>query len=157
MEYIHYGAKQYEFEKFNQIQNISYFVKPKGGLWGSPVDAKYGWKEWNELNDYVKCDENNSFRFALKKDAKVAVIDTEDKLRLLPDADMPPISPKHYNDRKYIDFEKLVELGYDAIEVLISECQSLYDTLLGWDCDSVLVLNKDAILNGQIQISCHPL
>jgi hypothetical protein len=155
MEYIHYGAKQYDPEKFHQIKNRfrPITAKPEGGLWGSPVGAKYGWKEWNESNDFVKCDENNSFRFRLKKDAKILIIDAEDKLCLLPDADMPPVSSELYSerysdlysDKKFIDFEKLVELGYDAVEVLISECQSLYTTLYGWDCDSVLVLNKDAI------------
>jgi hypothetical protein len=167
MEYIHYGAKQYEPEKFHRIKNRACFVKPKGGLWGSPIGAKYGWKEWNESSAYVTCDESNSFRFGLKKGAKVAVINTEDKLCLLPDAAMPPILSKLYADlcpassklyfaQKFIDFEKMLELGYDAIEVLISECQSLDAHLSGWDCDSVLVLNKDAIetVKKQAQDEC---
>lgn len=43
-----------------------------------------------------------------------------------------------------LDFEKLKE-DYDAIEVLISKDSRLYWSLYSWDCDSLLVLNKDII------------
>jgi len=44
----------------------------------------------------------------------------------------------------FLDFEKIKE-SYDAIELLISKDQRLYYKLYGWDCDCILVLNKDAI------------
>ena len=44
----------------------------------------------------------------------------------------------------FLDFEKIKE-EYDAIEVLISSDHQLYYDLYGWDCDSLLVLNKECI------------
>lgn len=43
-----------------------------------------------------------------------------------------------------LDFEE-IKKEYDAIEVLISEDDQLYWDLYGWDCDSLLILNKDII------------
>lgn len=43
-KYIHYGAKSFIPGFVRQIVNKPLFTKPKGGLWASPVDAKYGWK-----------------------------------------------------------------------------------------------------------------
>ena len=45
-EYIHYGHSEFRPELFREIKNRYAFVKPLGGLWASPVDAKLGWKEW---------------------------------------------------------------------------------------------------------------
>lgn len=45
----------------------------------------------------------------------------------------------------YLDFEKLRELGIDAIELHLIENPELYWTLYTWDCDSVLVMNPDVI------------
>ena len=41
-----------------------------------------------------------------------------------------------------LDFEELKK-EYDAIEVIISD--GLYYALYGWDCDSILILNKDIV------------
>ena len=51
----------------------------------------------------------------------------------------------------YIDFEKAVASGIDAIELHISDdtgsniSQQLYYLLYGWDCDSILIMNPDII------------
>ena len=47
-------------------------------------------------------------------------------------------------DMVYLDFEAIA-LKYDAIEVNISNDWKLYDALYGWDCDSILVMNKKII------------
>ena len=39
MRYIHYGCTSFDKLKFQEI---------KGGLWASPIDAEYGWKDWCE-------------------------------------------------------------------------------------------------------------
>lgn len=139
--YIHYGHngnKTYDPEKFREIKNQE-FIKPVGGLWASAVDATYGWKDWCEDQSYSECDPGNAFTFKLASWARVLVIDSTEVLKTLPKAD-----PPFRSSNVFLDFEKIKE-SYDAIELLISKDQRLYYKLYGWDCDCILVLNKDAI------------
>lgn len=142
--YIHYGHKKYEPSMFSEIKNRQ-FIKPFGGLWASDINAEYGWKNWCKDNDFRECNEDNSFKFKLKEGSKVLVLKTKEDLKGLPqDEDSPIWLEKNLlNDwgSVYLDFEKLKE-QYDAIEVYIDE---LYWKFYGWDCDSLLVLNKECI------------
>lgn len=125
---------------FKPIQNEQCWIKPKGGLWASPVNAKRGWKGWCEDEDFRECTEGDSFRFTLP-DANIFVIDSVEKLKELPTIEDPVWTPIS----KLIDFEKCIELGYDAIELNLSADRQLYWELYGWDCDSILVMNPDRI------------
>lgn len=82
--YVHYGHKNFDNDLFKPIKNISNFSKPKGGLWASRLDAKYGWREWCNDEEFRKNDEENAFRFTLSDYAKILYIDSEDKLLNLP-------------------------------------------------------------------------
>ena len=44
-----------------------------------------------------------------------------------------------------LDFEKLAET-YDAVEVSISSDFDLYYKLYGWDCDSIVIMNPDVVV-----------
>lgn len=44
------------------------------------------------------------------------------------------------------NFESLALNGVDAIEVFISEDKELYDKLLGWDINSILIMNPEIIV-----------
>lgn len=44
------------------------------------------------------------------------------------------------------DFESLALNGIDAIEVFISKDIELYDQLLGWDVDSIQIMNHEIIV-----------
>ena len=44
------------------------------------------------------------------------------------------------------DFESLALTGVDAIEVFISEDIELYDKLLGWDVNSILIMNPNILV-----------
>lgn len=137
--YIHYGARHFDENLFEEIKNIP-FVKPEGGLWASNIKAKYGWKEWTQDNNYMidKYREDNCFKFRLKDGAKVLKINSQTDLRNLPKNMIQQYSELMKN---WLDFEKLAK-QYDAIEVCIDE---LYWELYGWDCDSLLVLNKNIV------------
>lgn len=144
--YIHYGNTKFDESLFRQIKN-KFFIKPDGGLWASPLNARYGWKDWNEDSGFRLCDENNCFKFKLKDTAKVLEINSCVDLWVLP---QNPIIPEYWkrnsiNDKYYIDFEQLIKDGYDAILVNLSNDSDLYWTLYGWDCDSLLVFNKEVI------------
>lgn len=116
MQYIHYGTTEFSKDKFKEIKNESFFTKPRGGLWASRVDSEYGWKNWTE-DEHFRTEvyrEDNYFKFKLKDEAKVLVIDNAKQILDL---------PKQKNEFNFsfvcLDFEKLAK-EYDAIEVLIS-------------------------------------
>lgn len=140
MKYIHYGHKSFEENKFDSPQNIPYRNKPTGGLWGSPVDAVLGWREWCEAESYSDCKESNSFVFELKDTANVLVIKSMDNVSKL------TTTKESVDCMKAFDFEKMLADGIDAILFLVSECRELYMEMYGWDCDSILVLNKNVIV-----------
>lgn len=142
-KYIHYGHSKFDKEKFKPISNREFFSKPYGGLWASNMESKHGWKQWCEDNDFRECNENNSFCFVLKDNANVIHLYREDDMKNLPKVvndQFPEIS------KQCLDFEKMLAEGVDAIELHLSEgSYDLYFPLYGWDCDSLLVLNKDVI------------
>ena len=143
-KYIHYGSTQFEPLKVGEIKN-AFFTKPSGGFWASPVNAVYGWKEWNEDEHFKECTENNSFTFTLKPEAKILKINTVEDLEGLP-KDNTLVELK-LNDWCLLDFEKIKnELGYDAIEVMAGSGKGLYYALYGWDCDSILIMNSDIVV-----------
>lgn len=133
--YIHYGAKEFDRTKFAPIKNRTCGSKPFGGLWASPVDAAFGWKEWNKIEEFHTCDPKNAFRFTLAEGARVLRIDSLDKL-----SEIPVNKPAYH-----FDFEDVAK-RYDAVECCLSEVPALYNALYGWDCDSILVLNQDVIV-----------
>jgi len=149
--YVHYGSKQYDPQRFSPIKNQALFSKPEGGLWGSPADCEYGWKQWCEANEFRDCSEDNSFMFTLNENANLLVIGSVDDLNGLP-VYKPPI-PIKISAWVSLDFEKLVENGVDAIRVDMNNGysrgrleDSLYFKLYGWDCSSILVMNKEVIV-----------
>ena len=140
--YIHYGATRFIEEYWEPIQNQNW-IKPHGGLWASAVDAQYGWKDWNENSDYQACDEMNSFKFKLKPEAKLLVIDSVNALKRLHKLQYTVTTL--VRDVYFLNFERLLEDGYDAIDFQLSKDRELYWSMYGWDCDSILVMNKDVI------------
>ena len=149
-EYIHYGSK--ELHKIKPIKNRPYFPKPEGGLWASPVDAPFGWKEWCEREHFRENSEDNSFKFVVKDESKIIHIrDVKDLEKLPKQKDIYGIG-SHEASTCYLDFEK-IQKDYDGIELHLSEekksvetfCNGLYFKLYGWDCDSILILNDNAI------------
>lgn len=136
---IHYGARKYLPDMIKPVKN-ELWVKPKGGgLWTSPIDSIWGWKDWNKSEQYMECDEKISFKIQLKEDCKVFVIDCLDDLL------SAPLIHDSCSQNKYIDFEKVAQ-SYDCIwlteqgqrKTRFSRPVNLY----GWDCETVLILNN---------------
>ena len=145
-KYIHYGCSQYDKYQFVDVSNKDYFNKPNGGLWASPVDARYGWKQWCNDENFRECNEKNSFTFMLSPTANIFHINCKDDVLRL-----PQIEYSMMRSNIYPDFEKIKESGVDAIQFNLSNDkegsfdEGLYFALYGWDCDSILILNKEAI------------
>lgn len=137
--YIHYGTNSYDKNKFKDIKNRYLMSKPLGGLWASEVNDAYGWKQWCEDNDYNMFSINKSFKFKLKKESNIVTINKVEDLEKLPKIET------EFNLWITLDFEKLVSLGVDAIKLNLSNDIRLYQALYGWDCDSILIMNKECI------------
>lgn len=148
--YIHYGASAFDKTRFVQVVNRIKWIKPVAhtGLWGSPVDAKWGWKDWCEAENFRECDESNSFKFTVKNPEKIFFVNSKESYKEL---------IKLYGDKNnltvtfdytpwYINFNKMINDGWEGLEISITDYPTLYDLLYGWDCDSILIFTKDAIV-----------
>lgn len=151
-KYIHYGCDSFDRNLFQPIVNRERFVKPHGGLWASPVDSEWGWKDWCTSESFHTDRLSESFTFTLSENAKVIHIRSVSDLTELPNQKPSPWFPG-VCDWKCIDFEKLLADGVDAVELHLSEedrtncgfMDGLYWELYGWDCDSILILNPDVV------------
>lgn len=145
MQYIHYGHKKYDSDLFVEPTNQEMLNKPKGGLWGSPVEAEQGWRQWCEENNFRDCDEENAFVFELTENANVYQINCRADIEKL------PLQKSILTSWFIPDFEAIKKSGIDVIQYNLSNdatedwSNGLYYALYGWDCDCILVLNKDAI------------
>lgn len=150
--YIHYGSSSFQIERWTPIQaEYGGMFKPLGGLWASPVDAQFGWSAWCEAENFRLERLRKSFTFELKPDARVLEI-TPDIVWELPqnkDALFPRWEDERlsgYASVKDIDFVALAR-EYDVLECSLSKYPSLYWSLYGWDCDCILVMNPEVIVN----------
>lgn len=141
--YIHYGHTKFDKSVFNKIKNVDCSTKPKGGLWASDVESEHGWKEWCNENEFRDCDKENSFSFTLSDDAKILYIESVNDLESLPKG--KDKFGLNFSSWYLLDFEKLAET-YDAVEVSISSDFDLYYKLYGWDCDSIVIMNPDIVV-----------
>jgi len=148
--YIHYGSKEFDKTRFQPIKNHEIMAKPEGGLWASQVGCEFGWKEWCDSSKFKDCTKENSFTFTLAENANILYINSVDDLEPLPK--IKSIIPDGISSWVTLDFEALMKDGVDAIQVDMSNevCSDylnrLHYKLYGWDCDSILILNKDVII-----------
>lgn len=142
MEYIHYGHKSFDRNKFDSIKNRPELPKPFGGIWACRTDADLSWKNWCEDTEFGANLKDN-FIFTLSKNARILVISDSKDLEKLPTIGT-------YTREIYccLDFEKLAE-EYDAIEIYAGSNRDLYFKFYGWDCDSILIMNPDIIEIGK--------
>lgn len=108
-----YHEDAYDPEKFDDVKNIKYYVKPTGGLWTSPRDAERGfsWLCVNELYSIPITKERTKVKTSLmlSDDAKVATI-----CNVLDIVELPTYDDIECVGRKHIDFEAISKI-YDAI------------------------------------------
>lgn len=143
MKYLHIGSNHFDRKLLQPVSN-HLLAKPRGGLWGSPTGKQYfTWTDWNKDSNFIEnIDSLPRFEFELSKDARILTIDSKDSY--------DSMFLKYYtNSRMFletsIDWKKVAQ-DYDAVEVYISRCSSLYWYLYGWDCDSIVVFNPDVVI-----------
>lgn len=147
MRLITYGCgNAFDNSLWRPITNQLYNIKPKGGLWASPVNCNYGWKDWCEVEEFGDLSSWFEFNYS----GLTLIIDS-----LEDSAQMPIIPDKNNLDAvllsRSLDFEKMLKTGIDAI-YLTEKGQNetrfavgLKGCLYGWDCESVLIMNKDCV------------
>lgn len=149
--YIHYGADHFDKRFFNAVMNDVFpSVKPlHGGLWASPIDSNCSWNDFCKNNEYELDKLGKYFQFKLTDDSKVMFIDSNYKLDKLVSEGF--CKNNGFTTSRliniglyYLDFEKIANFGYDAILVFIN--YETYMSLYGWDCDTLLVLNPDCVI-----------
>lgn len=145
--YIHYGSEHFYSSLFVPIRNRPFpYVKPdpSSGMWGSPVDSDHGWKEWCIDNDFHLEEFSESFIFELKPGSKILRITNDEELHQLVADSFFNEAYKSMYDFYCLDFEDLLEQGYDAVEVHVTT-YDIYFKFYGWDCDSILILNPNCV------------
>ena len=144
--YIHYGQTEFDPELATREVN-AIWSKPDKGLWGSPVDSDWGWKEWCEAEDWSCNDLTKSFKFTLEPKASILEIHKEEDILpyLIQDVHsgirfgLTNISDKLNKEKLYSEF--------DGMELFISENWRMHDGFFNtWDCDSIVVWNPDLIV-----------
>lgn len=145
MRLIHYGSNAYKEDRFVKVTNSMWHsIKPSGGLWTSPIDSDFGWIDWCIENEFG-CDLSKSFTIKISPDTRICKIDCAD------DLDKLPWLTKEFDSGwtlHCIDFEK-ARRSYDAVWLTYKgERETRYTkprNLYGWDCESVVILNKEVI------------
>ena len=167
-------VKSFDRKAIKPIKNWEYpWIKPHGGFWASKLDTKNGWKDWCESEGQWDWCSGEWYDFCLKPDASILRLKTIDDIDYIYDHHPNHILRcteslrlmKYLNDRKKnkanepsestdcydftipmlcLNFERLLADGVDAVEV---EIDKLYYALYGWDCDSILIMNPDIIVD----------
>lgn len=138
IELITYGlGNKIDLNKINTIKNNK-FVKPKGGLWASPINAEFGWREWCNTENFGNLETSFIFKFS------------GDTLKIDSERDLYNF-PWEWNEiYENPNFEKIEKSGCDAIWLTENGMRSTHlsmpRNLYGWDCECVLILNKKGIV-----------
>jgi len=140
MQLIHYGADHFDPDKFKPIKNRD-FVKPEGGLWASPVDSEYGWREWCEAEKFNE--EKLEIAFQFEYTGRFLVINSQYGLGAMCWREVD-----YWRGKLVPDFE-LMAIEIDAIHLTArgqAATRWSQPDLYGWDCESVLIMNPEGIV-----------
>lgn len=141
--YENYGCGAFDLAKFEPIKNRWLFNKPKGGFWASAKDDEWGWAAFCVRENYRTISEDDVFRFTLKPDAKILLLDDPDLFFELPEKKTDKDEEECRRTFPfYPDFEKLAK-EYDVIDCRV-DC-GVDACLPMWDVNCILVMNPDVI------------
>lgn len=138
-QYIHYGHSKYQPELVN-LSSHTVYSKPSKGVWASPVDSDWGWKDWCKAEAWSPSgfDWSKSFTFKLTECANILEIYQEEDI-------YPYIIEDDSSIFGRIDFDRLYS-EFDGIELFLSEnCQLRDGFFYTWDCDSIVIWNPNVI------------
>ena len=145
MKVIHYTESVFKLRPIiikNGNGRTGILAKPQGGLWCSPLNSKYGWKDWCKENDFGNVDQMQEIILNVDMINFVVINSIKDMETKLPWYKMDNLFDA-------IDFENLVRQGFDGVYLTIKgEGKTRYSSphgLYGWDCETILILNERCI------------
>lgn len=152
-EFITYGF-HIDTAKINPISDKVWpgLEKPKGGLWASPVNSVFGWKDWCRSEDFRTDRLKTWTKFKISPKAKILVInsywDLVDIAKKYAEE-----SPDNYN--RVLKFKKMQEDGYSGVFLTYRghlENHFVWDrespisfALNTWDCESIVLFDPEVI------------
>lgn len=150
--YVHYGSEKFDMDKFLEIKDKGilchgknkFINKPDYGLWASPVDTDFGWKEFCTNEDFRTDRLSESFTLELSDDAKVFTVT---KLDDIPSNYISEIKARHGAELHNLNFDRIME-DYDAMELIHSKGrynELHYSLFYSWDVDSIVIWNPQII------------
>lgn len=138
--FVHYGADSFDIRKFdnNNYNTCDCKPGPHKGLWGSPVAARYDWKEFCRL----ECDEIlEEKKFFFRVNGPLCIIDSVEDLDQL-SWSTPSVPWQVFYER--VNWQETSK-NWAAVMVtekfLIERSPTNPRDLSGWDCESVVVLD----------------
>lgn len=158
-EYVHYGchAEDFDVNAFHKVKNIPFSTKPSGGFWASPTHAGgrrilFDWEIFCRTAEYQpKKGLGRKFYFCVDVKSCIFKIASLEDYHLLPKIVMTGDAAE--KGKEFIDFEECVRQGIDAIEYAYSAAhqdkeagEQMDIKMMGWDCDSILIMNPTIIL-----------
>lgn len=124
--------------------------KPDRGFWGSPVDARYGWKEWCENEEFGNYDFNNPVYWTLTS-GKILLVDWDEvENKETSNLTKYVTTPNYTDSYTILDWDKMLEDGIVAVQLMdgcIGHCfkYDLEEHFNSWDCESIVVLDKSRL------------
>lgn len=152
---VHYGHSSFNPSKFRDPMPMpaTSLTKPSGGLWASPARSTLGWIELLrkhasegliEYDDYAEIVKDYFFFELLAPDERCYTINTARDLNALPTLELSG----HLFGSVCLDYAT-IRKHYDAIYLTKEGLNNTKDSkplnTLGWDCESVLILNPYCI------------
>ena len=165
LDLVSYGKNKFDLNKFIKPTNIPLPIfgnRPNGGLWASPINSKYGWKDWCKTKkyDFQKLDESITFKYSgrtivIKEKADlnnllwykyIEGMGKGSQVKIL-EEQMKRLNQSYY---PCVDFEKLLANDCDAVFLtlngLVENDNLEKQNLNGWDCESIVILEPSCVM-----------
>lgn len=152
--FIHYGTGEYKRNLFADLENstsLSMKNKPIGGFWACELIensfCKSAWEEYVHDCEWDISVLGESFKFKIKEDSKIYIVDNKEDLKYLEDKYPIENSPlEKICGHKLIDYVEMSK-DYDGLLLTDDGLYENYDKLESWCIESICIFNPDIILN----------
>lgn len=140
--------------------------KPKSAFWGSPLNAKFGWKDWCESEEWGDLG-GDKVIWTLQEGSKILRIIRKE----VEDMKTSPLLKYYIKERIvsstraeygdfYLNFTELARQNYAAVELMDASIGHSFTNRLElsfnvWDCQSIVVLDPSKLIILSIEEGNH--